>query len=94
MLDLQGVKNKLVTMQGFEPRTSSSVVRCSIQLSYIAIPYFGAANISRSFFKRAYKISSLYSGRKHIGNIWFTLLAFLRALVVFRVANLCVKILM
>ncbi len=26
----------LVTAQGFEPRTSASVVRCSIQLSYAA----------------------------------------------------------
>lgn len=27
----------LVTAQGFEPRTSASVVRCSIQLSYAAV---------------------------------------------------------
>jgi hypothetical protein len=40
-----------VTLQGFEPRTSSSVVRYSIQLSYRAVLFFGSANISRSFLK-------------------------------------------
>ena len=32
-----GVFLLLVTPQGFEPRTSASVVRCSIQLSYGAV---------------------------------------------------------
>lgn len=31
----------IVTLQGFEPRTSASVVRCSIQLSYRAVPFLG-----------------------------------------------------
>lgn len=35
----------LVTAQGFEPRTSASVVRCSIQLSYAAMQRFAGANI-------------------------------------------------
>ena len=35
----------LVTAQGFEPRTSASVVRCSIQLSYAAMQCFAGANI-------------------------------------------------
>ena|GEM_PF-5691695 len=30
--------DKLVTALGFKPKTFSSVVRCSIQLSYAAIP--------------------------------------------------------
>ncbi len=29
-----------VTLSGFKPETFSSVVRCSIQLSYKAIPYW------------------------------------------------------
>jgi hypothetical protein len=54
---LSGIKNgtihenlelsRLVTLQGFEPRTSASVVQYSIQLSYRA--QFRAANI-RSFY--------------------------------------------
>ena len=39
---------KNVTLQGFEPRTSWSVVRCSIQLSYSA---FGLAKIPSLFEK-------------------------------------------
>ncbi len=33
---LKQTVQKQVTLQGFEPRTSASVVRCSIQLSYRA----------------------------------------------------------
>ncbi len=35
----------LVTPQGFEPRTFASVVRCSIQLSYGAIPWKRTAKV-------------------------------------------------
>ena len=37
-----------VTASGFKPETFSSVVRCSIQLSYAAKPFFGSAKIGIS----------------------------------------------
>lgn len=39
-----------VTASGFKPETFSSVVRCSIQLSYAAIPCFGSAKIQKLLF--------------------------------------------
>ena len=39
---------KLVSAQGFEPRTHALEGRCSIQLSYAPIFYYGAGNEIRT----------------------------------------------
>ena len=47
-----------MTASGFKPETFSSVVRCSIQLSYAAIPFLRSAKIQKTavFTNTFYKI--------------------------------------
>ena len=48
LTDLANPLYKVVSAQGFEPRTHALEGRCSIQLSYAPIFYYGAGNEIRT----------------------------------------------
>ena len=48
LTDLANPQYKVVSAQGFEPRTHALEGRCSIQLSYAPIFYYGAGNEIRT----------------------------------------------
>jgi hypothetical protein len=53
----------LVTASGFKPETFSSVVRCSIQLSYAAIPFWECKDMKTALF---YKYFLQYRNYSHL----------------------------